>query len=460
MTGARRVENLFPSADFTSSNWGKSSLTATLSSITESATTANHQLNSVTGSTTAGQPHIFSIEVKPNGRDYVTISWFNSGAHFAAFSLLGNGSVISNQTYGIGSILKLSDGYFRLSFLHTPTLTTAGGYGVNIADAAYPTTPTPSYLGDGVSGLLIRNPQLENVTGQSYQTASEYVSSTESSTGALGVKYFETDYVGNPIPAATLKGVSVEPDSQNVLFPSATLATQSQTVTAGTWTLSFYGIGSVVMSGTATGTLAGTGASNLVQLTVTATAGSVTFTVTGSVTKAQFEPLPYASGQIATTTAAVARTKDILTIPTAGNLVAAQGAILITFTPEHNPIAGTYAVLGSVVDASNSFVVYHDGTSWIFSKTVAGVTYTASIVKAYAKDVPTKILPYWGATGFNVAVDGVIGTPHANAAPLPLSTVVYLGSDGAVLNQAGGNFKTDYNWTTQLTNAQAIGETL
>ena len=68
-------------------------------------------------------------------------------------------------------------------------------------------------------------------------------------------------------------------------------------------TLSIFGTGSVTLSGTGSGTLAGTGASNRVSLTFTPTAGSCTFTVTGSVTSAMLEVGSAASAHAATTSA-------------------------------------------------------------------------------------------------------------------------------------------------------------
>ncbi len=75
---------------------------------------------------------------------------------------------------------------------------------------------------------------------------------------------------------------------KNILLATETLATQSVTTLAATYTLSFTGTGSVTLSGTATGTLTGTG-TNRVSLTFTPTAGTLTLTVSGSVTKAQLE---------------------------------------------------------------------------------------------------------------------------------------------------------------------------
>lgn len=80
----------------------------------------------------------------------------------------------------------------------------------------------------------------------------------------------------------------------NLLLNSATLSTQTVTVTVGaTNILSFYGTGSITLSGGATGTLTGTGASNRVSLVITPTTASLTLTVSGSVTQAQLERVTY-----------------------------------------------------------------------------------------------------------------------------------------------------------------------
>lgn len=72
----------------------------------------------------------------------------------------------------------------------------------------------------------------------------------------------------------------------NQLLNSAALSTQSVTTVAAPYTLSFTGTGSVTLSGSATGALAGTGVNNRVSLSITPTAGTLMLTVTGSVTLA------------------------------------------------------------------------------------------------------------------------------------------------------------------------------
>ena len=76
---------------------------------------------------------------------------------------------------------------------------------------------------------------------------------------------------------------------KNLLVATDVLSTQTVTTVASKYCLSFWGTGSVTLSGTATGTLVGTGTENRVWLEITPTAGTLTLTVSGSVLKAQLE---------------------------------------------------------------------------------------------------------------------------------------------------------------------------
>jgi len=122
----------------------------------------------------------------------------------------------------------------------------------------------------------------------------------------------------------------LEPQRTNLVFPSATGLTQTVTTTAQSYTLSFYGTGTVVRSGTSTGTLVGTGANDRVFVTFTATAGSLTLTITGSVTNWQLEAGAYSTSLIITTTTAVTRVVDKSTTTGLGSIIGqTEGTIYV-----------------------------------------------------------------------------------------------------------------------------------
>lgn len=111
------------------------------------------------------------------------------------------------------------------------------------------------------------------------------------------------------------KGLLIEESRTNVLIQSDTLATQTITVTALAHTLSFYGTGTVVLSGAHIATVTGTGAyPTRTTLTFTPTAGNLILTVTGSVRQAQLEEGSSPTSYIPTTTAAAVRSADVCSI--------------------------------------------------------------------------------------------------------------------------------------------------
>lgn len=148
-------------------------------------------------------------------------------------------------------------------------------------------------------------------------------------------------------------GILSEPARTNLLLNSAALATQSVTVSATAYTLSFEGTGTVTLSGASTaGPLVGTGATDRVSLTFTPSAGSLTLTVSGTVNYANLEAGLFRTSPIVTAGSAVARAADNLYVD----------LTKIPFGAEYTVIAHAQP---SPDSATNAHVIYTVGDNTV-----------------------------------------------------------------------------------------------
>lgn len=116
------------------------------------------------------------------------------------------------------------------------------------------------------------------------------------------------------VPNSTwiLFGVLIERESTNLLLNSSTPATQSLTMTTQQYSLQFYGTGTVSVTGAHTASVVGTHANVKTTYTFTPSAGSVTFTPSGTVQYWQVETGEQTS-YIPTAGTAITRAQDIVT---------------------------------------------------------------------------------------------------------------------------------------------------
>lgn len=225
-----------------------------------------------------------------------------------------------------------------------------------------------------------------------------------------------------------LNGVLIEEQRTNVLLNSATLGTQSVTVTAQAYTLSFYGTGTVTMSGVATGSLVGSGAfPQRVSQTFTPTAGSLTLTVTGTVNSAQLEAGAFRTAYVPTTAAAATRATESATMSTSP-----------WFT---SPLAFSYAVDATQVVAGGSptYIELDDGTTsnrtQLFSDAgLSNIHYfedlntagtVSNVIGTFTPGVPFKCAVSTITGSHQCALNGAapfVG-PNANAPPTGITTM-------------------------------------
>lgn len=157
------------------------------------------------------------------------------------------------------------------------------------------------------------------------------------------------------------KGLLIEEQRTNLLLNSDSMSTQNVTVTAVAHTLSFYGPGTVTLSGASTaGPLTGTGDNDRVFLTFTPAAGTLTLTVSGSVNHAQLEVGSFPTSYIPTTSSAVTRSADVASM-TGTNFSG-------WYNPEQFSVAGVVTMMpvnySNDIPSTTRFVLtISDGTS-------------------------------------------------------------------------------------------------
>jgi hypothetical protein len=304
------VKNLLGfTENFDNAAWTKSNATITsgftdiygqpfAQKLVENTATDQHAITATV--TTSNAPFTLGIYAKAAERNWLFIrindsggtsrrSWFN-----LATGVVGN--VGTNLT---AAITDVGNGWYRCSI----TVSSASASSQSILFGVSNADNTTSYTGDGTSGIYIFGAQLSDsasVDPYVYQPVA-----APASTAYYGPRF---DY--DPVTLAP-KGLLIEEQRTQLLLNSSVLATQVVTVTAAAHTLSFYGTGTVAISGTFVGSLTGTGAyPTRSTLTFTPLVGAITLTVTGTVQFAQLEIGAFATSFIPSAASQVTRAAD------------------------------------------------------------------------------------------------------------------------------------------------------
>lgn len=262
------------------------------------------------------------------------------------------------------------------------------------------------FLAMAVSGTL--DPRITYIrTGN----ASIINSSGVMTTVAANVPRFDF----NPVTLAP-EGLLVEPNAANLLLNSATLVTQSVTVAASAYTLSFYGSGTVVLSGTASATVVGTGAyPSRTTFTFTPTAGTLTLTVTGTVQWANLELGTRASSWIPTGGTTATRGGDIANIQGTNFTAfynATEGTLVVDLAITNAGATGAQARAGSIGStASRVADMYYGTASWQNYNGSAGM----SVSGAPSLYTVNKVAATYKSGAYNFAANGVLATPRTDA---------------------------------------------
>ena len=250
------------------------------------------------------------------------------------------------------------------------------------------------------------------------------------------------------------KGLLIEESRTNSLLNTDLLSTQIVTVTAAVRTLSFYGTGSVTLSGAHTAVVSGTGAyPTRTTYSFTPTAGALTLTVAGTVQYAQLEAGAFATSYIPTTTTALTRNADVA-VMTGTNFSdwysAGIGGISVNSIP--SIISGTRPTIQFDDATANEIIALRGNTSnpelYIVDNGVAQAQIDAGTISA---NNAYNLTGTWATNSCAAAINGNAAVTDSSAT-MPTVTQARLGCDGT--NYFNGWLRTVRYWPQRITNAE------
>jgi hypothetical protein len=283
---------------------------------------------------------------------------------------------------------------------------------------------------------------------------------TVDSTGALVSVAANTVRIWYDPNTLARQGALIEEVRTNLLLNSTTLSTQSVTVTAAAHTLTFYGTGTVTLSGVSSaGPLVGTGANDRVSLTFTPTAGSLTCTVTGTVKWANLELGSFGTSPIITAGSTVTRNADAPQVTSLGAWFnATEGTMFVDFTPWSIGTLQTYVYFDDGTANERMGIRSSAGTNAML--VVDGnVTQTTSTLAALTANTAYKAAMGWKLNDMAGSQNG--GTIVTDAtATIPTVTAMKIGHRLVSSENANGVVRKVKIYSTRRTNAEIVAMTV
>ena len=254
------------------------------------------------------------------------------------------------------------------------------------------------------------------------------------------------------------KGLLIETQSANLFINSDTPVTQSLTVAATEYTLSFFGAGSIVLNGARDETVVGLGAYPVRKArTFTPTAGTLTLTIVGDVQKVQFEASGHATSYISTGETTVTRAMDLLYTNDIAWRNQQQGTMVADYQLVGVPTSGTYPRSASFSDGSYNRVDLQcdkNGFS-AYIRNSGSVQFDAARIMAASLTLPVRHALRYKTNDSRLAVNGTLGV-HDLVCTLPtLITRLSFGSGNGASTHYGDMWLKRFRyWNSALTDAE------
>ena len=253
----------------------------------------------------------------------------------------------------------------------------------------------------------------------------------------------------------------IEPQRTNLVYPSATATTQVRAVTAVIHTLSFYGTGTVTLSGAFSGSLVGTGANNRVTLSFTPTAGNLTLTVSGTVTDWQLEVGSSATSLIKTVSGSVTRNADVISKFNIDTLIGqTEGTILVKGAQFDRGIV--FRIRNNTTIGVNRLLIFCTGTDGRVEVEVMknNVTVSTWAYLPMNRVSEKNIIMVYSQNVFKVFISGYLIYTYNYPTPTDFTSVLNTFEFGSLSEKGIAAFDMIAIWKTTLTDEQAIQLTM